>query len=74
MSNLRELTACLLDTRQGEGQEKSFAVLGRPKISASVRRKILEAFDAGKSKRAIARSLGISDGTVRNVLAAMEAA
>ncbi len=44
--------------------------LGRPPISGADERTVRAAFAEGKSKRAIARDLGISDGTVRRVLRA----
>ncbi len=44
--------------------------LGRPPVPGTVERTVRAAFAEGKSKRAIARDLGISDGTVRRVLRA----
>ena len=44
--------------------------LGRPKVKDKIKRDIHSAFAEGKSKRQIARELGISDGTVRNILRA----
>ncbi len=42
--------------------------LGRPRVSGAVERAIQKAFRQGRSKRAIARTLRISDGTVRRVV------
>jgi DNA invertase Pin-like site-specific DNA recombinase len=44
--------------------------LGRPPVEEATKRAIQSAFAEGKSKRKIARDLGVSDGTVRNVLKA----
>ena len=42
--------------------------LGRPRVSGAVEQAIQKAFRQGQSKRAIARTLRISDGTVRRVV------
>ncbi len=65
---IRERVAAGLDRARAKGKK-----LGRPSIGARVEHKIREGHTAGKSKRAIARELGISDGTVRKVLASEEA-
>ncbi len=64
---IRERVAAGLDRARAKGKK-----LGRPGIGARVERKIREGHTAGKSKRAIARELGIPDGTVRKVLASEE--
>jgi DNA invertase Pin-like site-specific DNA recombinase len=61
---ISERVAASLDRARAKGKK-----LGRPSIGVRVERKIREGHTAGKSKRAIARELGISDGTVRKVLA-----
>ena len=65
---IRERVAAGLDRARAKDKK-----LGRPSIGARVESKIHEGHAVGKSKRAIARELGISDGTVRKVLASEEA-
>ena len=54
-----------LDKARAKGKR-----LGRPPVRRVVERTVRAAFAKGMSKRAIARDLGISDGTVRRVLRA----
>jgi DNA invertase Pin-like site-specific DNA recombinase len=65
---IRERVAAGLERARARGKR-----LGRPSISPRTEKAILAAYENGRSKRAIARELGISDGTVRRVIAEMDA-
>ncbi len=62
---IRERVCAGLDKARAKGKR-----LGRPPVAATVEKAVYAAFSEGKSKRAIARDLRISDGTVRRVLRA----
>ncbi len=62
---IRERVCAGLDKARAKGKR-----LGRPPVTGAVERSIHAAFAEGRSRRAIARDLGISDGTVRRVLRA----
>jgi DNA invertase Pin-like site-specific DNA recombinase len=62
---IRERVCAGLDKARAQGKR-----LGRPPVTGAVERAVHTAFGEGKSKRAIARALRISDGTVRRVLRA----
>ena len=62
---IRERVCAGLDKARAQGKR-----LGRPPVNGAVERAVHTAFGEGKSKRAIARALRISDGTVRRVLRA----
>ena len=62
---IRERVCAGLAKARAEGKR-----LGRPSIPAATEAAIRDAHATGRSKRAIARDLGVSDGTVRRVLAA----
>jgi DNA invertase Pin-like site-specific DNA recombinase len=61
---IRERVAAGLERARAKGK-----TLGRPKVGERIERKIRAGYAAGKSKRGLSRELGISDGTVRRVLA-----
>ena len=63
-SIIRERVNAGLDRARANGK-----TLGRPRVGKRYEQKIQDAYAGGRSKRGIARDLGISEGTVRNVLA-----
>jgi len=56
--------------RAAERGTKSGRPIGRPRVSGRIRRDVRQLHASGLSKRAIARQLQVSDGTVRNILSA----
>ncbi len=73
LSVFAEFERALIQEHVKAGLERARARgkrLGRPPVPGTVKRAVRAAFAEGKSKRAIARDLGISDGTVRRVLLA----
>ena len=73
MGVFAEFERAIIRARVCAGLDKARAKgkrLGRPPVPQSDERTVRTAFAGGKSKRAIARDLGISDGTVRRILRA----
>jgi DNA invertase Pin-like site-specific DNA recombinase len=61
---IQERVNASLDSARAKG-----TTLGQLRVGKRFEQKFCDAYAGGMSKRAIARDLGISDGTVRNVLA-----
>lgn len=60
---IRERVVAGLDRARANGKR-----LGRPRVSASIERKVRAARSAGKGMHAIARELGIGTGTVQRIV------
>lgn len=60
---IRERVVAGLDRARAKGKR-----LGRPRVSASIERKVRTARAAGKGMHAIARELGIGTGTVQRIV------
>ena len=72
MDLFAEFERAMIGERVRAGLDKARArgkTLGRPRVNGHVERAVHSLAAEGKSKRAIARDLGISDGTVRRILA-----
>ena len=72
MGVFAEFERSMIQERVNAGLDRARAngkTLGRPRVGKRYEQKIQDAYAGGRSKRGIARDLGISEGTVRNVLA-----
>lgn len=70
MGVFAEFELAMIRARVKAGMERAKASgkhVGRPRLASVTNRRVLRLIEAGKSNRAVARQLGISEGTVRNV-------